>query len=69
MTDVMAISRNRRIIEKIKNIIVEKIHHFKLEVHQRFYELLTDTIPKDYSYLSNFTGLIPSHFKKIGHQR
>lgn len=43
----------KKIIEKIKNIIIKKIHHSELEEQERFSELLAHTIRKDYSYLSN----------------
>lgn len=43
----------KKIIEKIKNIVIKKIHHSELEEQERFSELLAHTIRKDYSYLSN----------------
>jgi AraC family transcriptional regulator len=42
----------KKVIEKIKNVIIKKIHHSELEEHERFSELLVRAIHKDYSYLS-----------------
>lgn len=43
----------KKIIEKIKNIVIKKIHHSELEEQERFSDLLAHSIRKDYSYLSN----------------
>lgn len=42
-----------KLIERIRNIIIELIHHSDLpELHINFSQALTDRIHKDYSYLS-----------------
>ena len=43
----------KKIIEKIKGIIINEIHHSDLQEHERFSGLLARLINKDYSYLSN----------------
>lgn len=43
----------KRIIEKIKNIVINKIHHSALKENERFSEVLSQELRKDYSYLSN----------------
>lgn len=43
----------KKIIEKIKNIVIKKIHYSELDEQERFSDLLAHTIRKDYSYLSN----------------
>ena len=43
----------KKIIEKIKNIIIETVHYSDMTEHERFSELLAQKIRKDYSYLSN----------------
>lgn len=43
----------QKLIEKIRNIIIEKIHHSEGDGHQNFSEILSGSLHKDYSYLSN----------------
>lgn len=42
----------KKLIEKIKNIIVEQIHHKEPEEEHNFSEILSKKLNKDYSYLS-----------------
>lgn len=42
----------KRLIEKMKNIIINQIHHSDDETHQNFSEILSASLHKDYSYLS-----------------
>ena len=43
----------QQLIEKIKNIIIQQIHHSKDKQHQNFSEILSRALHKDYSYLSS----------------
>lgn len=45
--------KRSRIIEKIKNIIINLIHHSNSPVHTNLSEVLADELHHDYSYLSN----------------
>jgi AraC family transcriptional regulator len=45
-------SKNQ-IIEKIKNIIIQRVHHADNEEYHNFSEILSKALHKDYSYLSN----------------
>ena len=40
-------------IEKIKNIIIKQIHHSDQERQYNFSDVLSETLHKDYSYLSS----------------
>ena len=42
----------QQIIEKIKNIIIQQVHYTPDESHHNFSEILSNTLLKDYSYLS-----------------
>ena len=42
----------QQIIEKIKNIIIKQVHYTPDESHHNFSEILSNTLLKDYSYLS-----------------
>lgn len=42
----------QQIIEKIKNTIINQVHHSDEHHHYNFSEILSKTIRKDYSYLS-----------------
>ena len=42
----------KRLIEKIKNIIVEKVHHSGTDEKHNFSGILSQKLNKDYSYLS-----------------
>jgi len=44
----------KRLIEKIKNIVIEQIHYTDADDKHNFSEILSDKLMKDYSYLSNF---------------
>jgi AraC-like DNA-binding protein len=41
------------LIEKIKNIIIEMVHHSKEDVHVKFSHFLSEKLHHDYTYLSN----------------
>jgi AraC-like DNA-binding protein len=43
----------KKIIEKIKNVIIQHIHHSNQEEHHNYSEILSRSLLKDYSYLSN----------------
>ena len=43
----------QQIIEKIKNIIIQQVHHSQEENHHKFSEILSKSLHKDYSYISN----------------
>ena len=43
----------QQIIEKIKNVIIQQIHYTKEENNHNFSEILSKSLLKDYSYLSN----------------
>ena len=43
----------KQLIEKIKNIIIQKVHYAQEEEHHNFSELLSQSLRKDYSYLSS----------------
>lgn len=42
----------QQLIEKMKNIIINQIHHSDDEIHQNFSDILSGSLHKDYSYLS-----------------
>jgi len=42
-----------RLIEKIKNIIIQYVHDSQEENHQNFSDILSKALHKDYSYLSS----------------
>lgn len=43
----------QQIIEKIKNIIIQQVHHSKQEKQHNYSEILSKSLHKDYSYLSS----------------
>ena len=43
----------KRLIEKIKNIIIEQVHYSDPDDKHNFSEILSQKLHKDYSYLSN----------------
>lgn len=43
----------QQLIEKIKNVIIQQVHHSQEENHYNFSEILSKTLHKDYSYLSS----------------
>ncbi len=43
----------KQMIEKIKNIIVQKVHHTQDKDHYNFSEIISKSLLKDYSYISN----------------
>ena len=43
----------QQLIEKIKNLIIQKVHHSEQEEHHNFSEILSKALHRDYSYLSN----------------
>ena len=48
----------KKLIEKIKNIIVDQIHHNPIDEQYNFSEILSKKLNKDYSYLSGlFSGV------------
>ena len=42
----------KKLIEKIKNIIIEQVHHSQIDEQHNFSEILSKKLNKDYSYLS-----------------
>lgn len=46
-------SSNARIIEKIKNAIVELVHHSQEELKTTYSDYIAQKLSKDYTYLSN----------------
>jgi AraC family transcriptional regulator len=46
-------NNKQQLIEKIKNIIITQVHHTDEERRQNYSNILSDTLHKDYSYLSN----------------
>lgn len=46
-------NNNARIIEKIKNIIIDLVHHSKAEIKINYSEYIAQKLKKDYTYLSN----------------
>ena len=48
----------KKLIEKIKNIIVDQVHYSATDEHQNFSDILSEKLNKDYSYLSGlFSGV------------
>lgn len=45
--------KKSRIIEKIKNIIVEHVHHSPTRTHSNLSDIITGKLHYDYAYLSN----------------
>ncbi len=43
----------QQLIEKIKNVIIQQVHHSHEEIHHNYSEILSKSLHKDYSYLSN----------------
>ena len=43
----------QRLIEKIKNVIIKQVHYSNVEKQQNYSEILSRSLHKDYSYLSN----------------
>jgi AraC-like DNA-binding protein len=43
----------QQIIEKIKNIIIQQVHHTDEENHHNYSDILSKSLHKDYSYLSS----------------
>ena len=43
----------KRLIEKIKNIIIDQVHYESDTKHQKLSEVLSSSLRKDYSFLSN----------------
>lgn len=46
-------SKKSRLIEKVKNLIVELVHHQNSELKTNLSELLTTELQHDYTYISN----------------
>ena len=46
-------NNKQQLIEKIKNLIVQKVHHSQEENNHNYSEILSKALHKDYSYLSN----------------
>jgi AraC family transcriptional regulator len=42
----------KKLIEKIKNIVIDQVHHSSINDHYNFSEILSKKLHKDYSYLS-----------------
>lgn len=45
--------KKSRLIEKIKNIVVEKVHYTSGQLNLNWSDIITDSLPYDYKYLSN----------------
>lgn len=43
----------QQLIEKIKNVIIEKVHHSQQENNHNYSEILSKSLHKDYSYISS----------------
>lgn len=58
--------KKSQLIERIKNIIVEQVHHKKGSVDQNWSQILTTALPYDYKYLSKLfssvEGITIEHF-------
>ncbi len=48
----------KQLIEKIKNIIIQKVHHSEEEEQQNLSEILSKSLHKDYSYLSGLFSAV-----------
>jgi AraC family transcriptional regulator len=46
-------NRKKRIIEKIRDIIIKNVHYNEDDKKQKFSEIFTKALHKDYSYLSS----------------
>ena len=42
----------QQVIEKMKRIVIQKVHHSTSDEHHNFSEILSKALHKDYSYLS-----------------
>jgi len=64
-------NNNVRIIEKIKNIIIDLIHHSKAEIKINYSDYIAEKLKKDYTYLSNLFSEIEGNTieKYIIHQK
>lgn len=49
----LIVDKRAKIIERIKNIIIEQIHYSEAELKINFSELLSDQLHLNYNYLSN----------------
>ncbi|MGK7390799.1 MAG: helix-turn-helix domain-containing protein [Candidatus Cyclobacteriaceae bacterium M2_1C_046] len=58
--------KKSQLIERIKNIIIEQVHHKKGSVDQNWSDILTSALPYDYKYLSRLfssvEGITIEHF-------
>ena len=45
--------KKSRLIEKIRNIIIEKVHYSTGHINLNWSDIITETLPYDYKYLSN----------------
>ncbi len=50
----------RKLIEKIKNIVIDQVHHSSINEHHTFSEILSKKLHKDYSYLSGLFSEVES---------
>lgn len=50
----------KKLIEKIKNIVIEHVHHGSINVQHNFSEILSKNLNKDYSYLSGLFSEVES---------
>ncbi|MDQ2752857.1 MAG: AraC family transcriptional regulator [Bacteroidota bacterium] len=44
---------SKQLIEKIKNIIITRVHHTEVDNNHNFSEIISKALHKDYSYLSS----------------
>jgi len=42
-----------RIVEKIKNVVIEQVHHGGTDKHENFSDIVSAKLQRDYSYLSS----------------
>ncbi len=50
----------KKLIERIKNIIIEQVHHISINEQNNFSEILSKKLNKDYSYLSGLFSEVES---------
>lgn len=51
-------SGKQQLIERIKNVIIQQVHHNQEESQHNFSEILSSALHKEYSYLSNLFSAV-----------
>src|SRR5690349_5609234 len=51
-------SGKQQLIERIKNVIIQQVHHNQEQIHHNFSEILSSALHKEYSYLSNLFSAV-----------